>query len=655
MTQRPIHILLIEDNPDDIEELKRALAKDGGALFQFEYAHRLSSGLRRLSQGGIDVILLDLFLPDSDGLEGLVKVHEQATGLPIVVLTASDNELLAVQALQKGAQDYLVKGHVRVYPDLLGRSMRYAIERKRSEEQLHRADNQTEQLLSSLPSILIGVNAGGIVTHWNAVAESTFGLPAAQTIHRPLADCAIPWDAENVLKRIQAARDEEKPMPADDIAFKYPDGRDGLLGITLIPLRQGSEGQVGVLLFGADITERHQAEQERVRLQQELMQAQKMETIGRFAGGIAHDFQNILQVIFGFAWLLRTRCQETPELRDDVEEIIHASESASGMVRQLLAFSRRQALRPTVLELNQAVRDAERILQQFVGERIRIKLQLDPEPLLVKVDPTALEQMMMNLCSNAKDSMPQGGALTIRATRIKADAAFCDSRPSAKAGNYVRLSIQDTGTGMDPEVASHIFEPFFTTKQQGKGTGLGLAVVHGLVQQHEGFIDVETASGRGTTFHLYFPHQHLLRTAPEASPADAPSAPRDAAVRAVPISAARPRILIVDDEASIRQLCLRMLRDRYAVTAAASGEDALRELSRSRYDLLLTDIKMPGLDGLTLIERAAELQPTLKVLTMSAFLTREMEDRLRASPVPCGIIRKPFSAAALEEEIKRSF
>ena len=650
MAQQPIHILLIEDNPHDVEELQRALAKERDSLFRCEYAPKLSAGLKRLAQGGIDLVLFDLFLPDNDGLDGLVKAHEQAPEVPIVVLTAADNEILAIQALQKGAQDYLVKSHVQVYPNLLGRAIRYAIERKRSEEQLHRAHAQTEKLLSSLPSILIGISPSGAVTHWNAVAESTFGLPAAQAIRRPLAECAIPWEAAKILESLDAARHQEQLTRVEEVAFRYPDGREGLLGITIIPIRDEGEEGSGFLLFGADITERKQAEAERLRLQGELVQAQKMETIGRFAGGIAHDFQNILQVIFGFAWLLRSRYQSHPELRGDVEEIIHAAESATGMIRQLLVFSRRQALRPTVLEINQAVRNAERLLQQFVGERIRVDLQLASAPLLVKLDPTALEQLMINLCSNARDSMPQGGVLTIRTGCIRVDAGFREAHASAKEAEYVHLSIQDTGTGMDPEVAAHIFEPFFTTKQEGKGTGLGLAVVYGLVQQHEGFIDVETAAGRGTTFHLYFAHQQSLRASPEIAAAEPLPEPASA-----PAQSTRYRVLVVDDEASIRQLCVRILRDDYTVTAADSVQAALDALSHSPYDLLLTDIKMPGLDGLALIERAAKVQPSLKVLTMSAFLTSEMEDQLRASPLRCGVIRKPFSAAALQEEVKRSF
>ena len=375
-----VQILLIEDLAEDARHIREALAAEPGAGFQLTHADRLVSGLRHLGARPVDLILLDLKLPDSEGLETLVAVREQAPHVPIVVLTASDDTALAVEAVQKGAADYLVKGYVQVYPALLGRAIRYALERRR-------------------------------------------------------------------------------------------------------------------------------AEAERGRLQRRLAQAQKMETVGRFAGGIAHDFKNILQIILSLAWLIRSRRPDDPELLASVEEIVHAAESGSGMVQQLLAFSRQQPLEPARFDLNEAVRKLSRLLQQLVGGSVRLQLELLPDPLMVRMDRTGLEQILMNLCANARDSMPQGGPLTIRTARRRADEPFLDAHPSLSAGDYVWLSVQDRGQGMDPAVAAHLFEPFFTTKHLGQGTGLGLAVVYGLVQQHGGCIAVDTAPGLGTTFHLYFPCQ----------------------------------------------------------------------------------------------------------------------------------------------------
>jgi PAS domain S-box-containing protein len=784
VSNQPIKILLIEDNPEDIQLMRQALAEEQDTPFTLTHADRLSTGLESFTNGDVDLVLLDLSLPDSKGIGTLVRVHERAPHVPIVVLTASDDEALAVQALQRGAEDYLVKGDVHVYPHLLGRSLRYAIERKRTEEQLRNVHAQTETLLALLPSILIGVSPAGLVTHWNAVAESTFGIAASEVINRPLSKCGIRWDAGRVLERLASCRNTNTPSSLDDVSFTRADGQEGFVGITFIPVRGEVEENVGVLLFGADVTERKQAETERSRLQEQLLQAQKMETIGRFAGGIAHDFNNFLQVILGFAWLIRARYRDDQELISDMQEIVHAAESASGMVRQLLAFSRRQPLQLKALEINQTIRNMERLLQQLVGEHVLVDLQLAPTPLVVKLDPTGLEQILMNLCANARDSMQQGGTLTIRTQGITVDEAFLETRPWwTKKGDYVQLSIQDTGTGMDPSVATHVFEPFFTTKQLGKGTGLGLAVVYGLVKQHEGLIDIETAPGEGATFHLYFPYQdlqvgepggglpeicptrrrgteailvvennnrqraldaevlresgyrvvgdcdgagavelftqcaervevvildasilsrisrealqHLRSIRPDMRvllirsgsvdeqppplgsslgvvqilekpylPAqllerlrqllDQPLAPTPAGEVALPtVQKAKKRVLVVDDDLPIRYLCERIFKESYQVTAVSSGRAALEALGREPYDILLTDLRMPNMDGAALLEEATKLQPALKLLAMTGSLSSELELRLRSVSLSAEVIRKPFAAPTLLEIVNR--
>ncbi|MBI4342156.1 MAG: response regulator [Candidatus Omnitrophica bacterium] len=777
MSQQRIRVLLIEDAPEDARLLQDAFSEVFQAPFTLTHAPQLAAGLSHLGRTSFDLILLDLQLPDSRGIETLARVRAQAPRVPIVVLTASDDDALALQALQHGAQDYLVKGYVQVYRGLLGRSVRYAIERKRSEEQLRNAHAQTEKLLASLPSILIGVNMKGLITHWNTVAESTFGIPAGDALNRPLAKCGIRWEPTQILAYLVNPASREKTVRLDDVPFKRVDGMDGLLGITIVPMR--GEGEEGFLICGADITERQRAEQERLRLQAELSQAQKMETIGRFAGGIAHDFNNFLQVILGFAWLIRSRYQERDRaLLSDLQEIVHAAESASGMVRQLLAFSRRQPLQPKLFEINRTIRGMGRLLQQLTGEGIRVELKLSAAPLVVRLDPTGLEQILMNLCANARDSMQKQGTLTIRTGAVMIDVAFQEQHPwCAKEGEHVQLSIQDTGSGMDPTVAAHIFEPFFTTKKLGRGTGLGLAVVYGLVKQHEGLIHVETAPGQGTTFHLYFPREHA---APEAIPL-MPDAPRvgarrvtsrvlvvedhhrqraldeqvlreagyevvdacdgtkapevlsrcgdrvevlllDAAILGVgghemvarlrsthpalkvllvsveldeaqeaalaslsgvavlekpylpaqlldgldrllqPPDAAhaegakngKPRVLIVDDDAPIRTLCERILRETYDVTAVPSARRALELLQREPYDLLLTDLMMPEMDGFELLERVSRMSPSLKVLAMTGSLTGETEKRLDAVAVLSGgVIRKPFTAPTLLDRVQQ--
>jgi len=633
-----LNILLIEDSAKDLQTLTKALAEEPDSPFTVQTAETLYDGLEALSKGGIDLVLLDLMLPDSDGLASLEKVREHSPHIPIVVLTASDDRSLAAQSLQKGAQDYLVKGYVQVYRDLLGRSIRYAIERQRAEEAVTAAHEQREQLFFSIPSILIGVDDAGLVTHWNGIAESMFGITAAQMLGRPLDRCPLQWDTARVLKGISDCRSGNHAVELDDMKFRRAGGQEGFLGLTIIPVKTAG-GPSTVLLFGADVTERKWAEQERARLQGELLQAQKMETIGRFAGGIAHDFNNYLQVILGFGWIIRSKHGKEPEILKDFEEILHAAESASGMVRQLLAFSRRQPLKPQLFDINRVIKRMERLLGQVIGQTIRLQLQLDAAPLIVKLDPTGLEQIVMNLCSNARDSMPNGGTLTLSTSRVMRDVA-----------PYVRLSVIDTGVGMEPELVEHIFEPFFTTKERGRGTGLGLAVVHGLVEQHEGHITLETAPGKGTTFHLDFPLQQLKE--PAAAIEEQPSEP-PAEASAESSNGSRRRILLVDDDPSVRMLCERILNGAYAVTAAASGSEALQALQKDGFDMLLTDIKMPEMDGFALIEQAKKLKPNLLVVAMTGFLTREMEQRLISGNGVFEVIRKPFTPPTVRVVVDR--
>jgi len=787
MANQPFKILLIEDNRADATLLAEALTKEHPAPFTLTHAERLASGLDHLSRGGIDLVLLDLQLPDSHGIETLIRARARAPKVPIVVLTASDDDVLAVQALQKGAQDYLVKGYIQVYRNLLGRSIRYAVERKRAEEELRGAHAQNEELLASITSILIRVNTDGVVTYWNAVAERTFGLRAADMLGRPLSASGIQWDMARVMKSLSESDVRGDRIDVDDVPFARASGEEGFLGIAVIPMKGDGQARAGFLLFGADITDRKHAEAERLRLQEQLGQAQKMETFGRFAGGIAHDFQNFLQVILGFAWLIRSRYRENHELISDLQEIVHAAESASGMVRQLLAFSRRQALQLQLIDLNETVRGMGRLLQQFVGEAIHIEISLASTPLMVKVDPTSFEQILMNLSGNARDSMAKGGTLTLRTERVEVGEAFLTTRSWAKSGDYVRLSVKDAGTGMDPNVAARIFEPFFTTKPTGRGTGLGLAVVYGLVKQHGGFIDIETAPGQGTAFHLYFPYSTATAgvasgpsaTAPKKAQAEhillvehddrirgfaeeilresgyqtssfseeakalelfgqraaeidvviwdaslplssveviarirqirsdakvllvsgflderlrtleasvegvrvlqkpyVPAQFLDALVSLLdqavslsspPASSAssasssaertdkRGKVLVVDDDSSIRLFCEWVLRESYDVTIVSSGRSALEALARTPYDLLLTDVMMPEMDGFALIAEALKVRPTLKMAIMTGSLTSETVKRMLPGSLSCEVLQKPFSAAALKASVTQSF
>jgi PAS domain S-box-containing protein len=677
-------LLLIEDSQEDAHSIRAALSSDDDLAVILTHTDRLSTGLAHLREEAVDLVLLDLKLPDSEGLQTLARVRHEAPRLPIVVLTASDETALALEAIRQGADDYLVKGIVQVAPRLLGQSIRYALERRRADEAVRRAHAQTDQVLRAIPSILIRVRADETITYWNAIAEAAFGLSAADAMGRSLFAAGIRWDAAVVRAALATCRAARRGAYLEAVAFRHPDGREGVLGVTLVPIANGLDAQGSdLLLFGVDLTERHQAEAESARLQEQLSQAQKLEAIGRFAGEIAHDFNNYLQAILGFAGLIRSRHRTHEALLGDVEEIMQAAERASDMVHQLLAFSRRQPLQPIVVDLNDAVQRALRLLEQCAGSAVRVELTLAPHPLPIRLDPAKFEQILLNLCANARDAMPRGGTLTLLTSAMSGppDAPRRRRSDGAAHNGVARLSIRDTGTGMEPHVAARIFEPFFTTKPSGKGTGLGLAVVYGLVRQHQGLVAVESAPGQGTTVHVDLPivaeasapsppvpageadglRSHTADGRPLTDAADrgggattglpASAQPLD---ERPPFCAARPRVLIVDDDPAMLRLCERMLGTICEVTAVSSGQQALQAAGTIRYDLLLCDLWMPQVDGVTVLMQVMQLNPMPGLMAMTGRMTKELHERLQAQAPGVPILHKPFSASALQEAVTRS-
>jgi GAF domain-containing protein/ActR/RegA family two-component response regulator len=380
-----------------------------------------------------------------------------------------------------------------------------------------------------------------------------------------------------------------------------------------------------------------QAYTEVSRAQGDLMQAQKMEAIGRLAGGMAHDFNNLLTVVHGRSEILLRRLGADPKSRSDVEAIQHTAVRAAALTRQLLAFSRKQVLQPMVLSLNSAVTDAAAMFRRLIGEDINLVVIPGAGLDRVKADPTQLEQILINLAVNARDAMPRGGRLVIETADVELGEAFVGKHPGSRPGPHVVLSVTDSGVGISPEVQAHIFEPFFTTKEKGKGTGLGLATVYGIVKQHEGYIGVQSAPGRGATFSIYLPRVEEVQD-PPATQRAAAGAPGGSET-----------ILLVEDEDEVRELAREILEmNGYTVLDAASGAEALR-VCRQRQDpihLLLTDVVMPGMSGPELARQAEALRPEAKVVYVSGYT----DDALgRHGVLEPGIIllAKPFTPDSL--------
>jgi two-component system cell cycle sensor histidine kinase/response regulator CckA len=390
-----------------------------------------------------------------------------------------------------------------------------------------------------------------------------------------------------------------------------------------------------------DITDKKQ-------LEGQLQQSRRMEAVGRLAGGIAHDFNNLLTVIKGYTELALIRAKGMPELRSDIERIEDASERAAGLVRQLLAFSRRQVMQPKVLDLNGIVVGLDKLLRRLMDEDIQMVTVANEKVGAIKADPGQIEQVIMNLVVNARDAMPDGGRLTVETSNVELDALYARDHTSVKPGKYVMLAVSDTGIGMSAETVAHIFEPFYTTKENGRGTGLGLSTVYGIVKQSGGYIWVYSELNHGTTFKVYLPR---VEDAVEATSGGA-TKPAEPAKDL----AGRETILLVEDEPELRELTRTVLVARgYTVIEAGNAEEAER-LASDRRDggkihLLLTDVIMPGVSGRELARRVLARQPSVRVLYMSGYTYNVIAEN---GTLERGVafLQKPFTPSALVEKVR---
>jgi two-component system cell cycle sensor histidine kinase/response regulator CckA len=390
--------------------------------------------------------------------------------------------------------------------------------------------------------------------------------------------------------------------------FRHKNGAWRILESTASVIRNDQGKPEKFVIVNRDITERREAEKKLRETQ--ARQAPKMEAVGRLSGGIAHDFNNLLGVIIGYTEVMETRVSPGDPLHKSVQEIKKAGERAALLIRQLLAFSRQQVLEPKVLDLNAIVADVENLLRRAIGEDIELSTVLEPKLGRVMADQGQIEQVLMNLAANARDAMPNGGKLTIETTNTELDATIRQDRPYVRIGPYVQLAFADTGTGMDSETQAHIFEPFFTTKERGKGTGLGLATVYGVVKQSNGYIWVSSKLGKGTTFQICLPR--VEATVQAESPE----------TRQLRSWQGGETILLVEDEESMRAVTRDvLLQSGFEVFEADGGRQALESAQRHRgpIHLLLTDVVMPGLKGPALAEKLAASHPEMKVLYMSGY------------------------------------
>ncbi len=513
-------------------------------------------------------------------------------------------------------------------------------ERMRAEEALRQSEQKYRDIFDfATVGIYQSRHDGSLITVNAPLAEILdYDSPEDLLRHNLDGIYADPAERRALIARFEAAGKAHR----QEVLWKRKDGTPIWLELDARAVRNADGTTRYFEGFVHDVSERKKSEEEKRRLQEQLVQAQKMEAVGQLAGGIAHDFNNLLTAITGYSELLLGELPPEDLRRSHAEEIRKAGERAASLTQQLLAFSRRQVLEPKVLDVNVVVSDIERMLRRLIGEHIELKTRKAPDIWKVKADPGQIEQAILNLVLNARDAMPSGGTLAIETSNAELDQEFARSHVPTQPGSYVMVAVSDTGVGISDDVKARLFEPFFTTKERGKGTGLGLSTTYGIVKQSGGYLWCDSEVGRGTTFQVLLPRVEE----PVSEVVERKTSP--------PIHPGDETVLLVEDEPEVRSLVQRILKTQgYTVVTAANPDEALavaREF-KGPIQLMVTDIVMPGMSGLQLAERLNPTRPDMKVLFVSGYTNDAIGHQGVLDP-GTAFLQKPFTPNALARKVR---
>ncbi|HXW17441.1 MAG TPA: response regulator [Candidatus Acidoferrales bacterium] len=762
-----VRVLMVEHNPDDVALSVRAL-KAAGFTNKPAIAATKEEFVRIATREEFDVILADYNLPNWNGLDVLALARKLRMPIPVILLSGTIGEELAVECIKKGISDYVLKHQLQRLSIAIRRALedrRMREDRTRAEETLREREDHYRTLVENAPEAIVVFDVDkGVFVDGNHCAEELFGISRSGLFTR------APWDvspaiqpdgrssAEEVRKQIDNTlrgevsnfewvfrNSDGKEIPCEVSLCVLPSGRRRLVRGSIVDIGERKRAEIalresearyrtlfesatfglyrvtldGKLLdvnpaivamlgydsaedllainlsdelyvhpsdrlrlleqlrreaFGDAIVEWKRKDGKRISvrlvghpgndpkrgadclevmvedvtehlaLEKKLHQAQKFEAFGQLAGGIAHDFNNMIGAILGWAELGLDETSADAVLHKRFEKIRLQAERAAALTRQLLAFARRQTLEPRHVDLNQILEETLSLLDNVIGSNIEMKMDLAPGLAMVRADPTQIEQVVMNLCVNARDAMPDGGLITVRTRNTEFDEEFCRKNPQARPGRQVLLSVSDTGVGMDATTLDRVFEPFFTTKGPSKGTGLGLATAYGIVKQHGGLVLVDSEVGKGTTFRIFLPVS------------------RDSSVHSNPSSAGiaasggTETILVVEDHEGLRDLARETLAHLgYNVVVATDGEEALELFRKNagKIDLALLDVMLPRLSGVDVYDRIRAVKPRLPVIFATGYTTAgTLASRLESSG--CLVILKPYSRGELAKRIRET-
>ncbi len=608
----PLHILLIDDNPDDRTLVIRELRREFSNL-QVEQIPDAKGFAQVLERGDFDLVVTDYQLCWSDGLAVLRAVKARWPDCPVIMFTGTGSEEIAVEAMKAGLDDYVLKSpkhFIRLPAAVLS-----ALEKAQQDQARKEAEARYRSLFERVPIGLYRISPAGQILDANPALVQMLGYPDRESLLAVNATDLYVDPEER--RRWQALMEREGVVRDFEVSIRR---RDGTIIWVENDARAFRDASGRVLYYEGsleDITERKRAEEEKEKIQAQLLQVQKMEAVGTLAGGVAHDFNNLLTTIHGYTELAMMELNEGDPLYRDLREVQRASVRAANLTRQLLLFSRRQPIEMSPLNLNKTIKEMMEMVRRLIGEDIAVTTSIEEELWMIKADPGNIEQVIMNLIVNARDAMPEGGEITIGTKNVHLDEDDCKAIVDARPGNFACLSIADTGIGMDKKTVEHIFEPFFSTKGPGKGTGLGLSVAYGIIKQHEGWINVYSEPGRGTTFRIYLPAVPVkLDTVDEGlvSPAE--------------FKGRGEQILLVEDDQAIRELIARILQENgYVVFAAANAEEALGlfEQKKGEFHLIFSDVILPDQTGLQLVAQLLSGNPELRVLLSSGYTDQKSQ------------------------------
>ena len=631
---RQLRLLLLEDEPTDAELVLRALRRQGMA-----FTHRRAvSGEefeRELAAFAPHVVLSDYSLPGYGGLEAIALVAERAPDVPVIIVTGTMNEETAVACMRAGAADYVLKDRLMRLPSAVDGALDRARERRRrreAEEALRRSLADYRSLVDNAVFGIFRTDPHGRLERVNPALVTMLGYESAEELRAADERDGVYDDPRDRRRLVELLRSER--LQSVEVAWRRKNGDRLSVRLSGREVTQPGGKLEGFEVIAENVTERK-------RLEGQLRQAQKMEAVGQLTGGIAHDFNNILTVIAANAELVVAMLPRDSEAYEGLDDVRAAAQRGTAMIKKLMSFSRQTVLERRTVNLRELFAEAADLLRRLLPEHIAVDIRVDADVGPIWADPSAVEQVLLNLATNARDAMPTGGMFRIEAIRTHLDAGYLVTHPWCLPGDYVSISVSDTGTGMYREAVERIFEPFFTTKPAGVGTGLGMSMVYGLMKQHGGYVNVYSEPGAGTVVTLYFPLDGA--TVPTL-----PSPEFEATAMG-----GSERILIVEDEEAIRRAARRALeRAGYRVQVSGDGEEALEILRTAEqpFDLVLSDLVMPRLGGRQLYDALRKDGIAVPFLFTSGYSPLAVHQKVQ---LPEGrLLHKPWTVGELLSRVR---